>query len=736
MDRSRIQLRRLVLALTLAGAASASADPICPTAANPCVVSTDVVVAPGTIDHPDRDILVKMGKTVSVSGGDLTLNAKSLVLEPGAHIEAFGVGGTGAALSITTSGDITLQSATNRSRIDVSADSQGGTILLDAGGDVGIDGVLDARGDASDGSGGGVTVVAQGDVTLTGTQPILASGGAQGFGGAASVTAAGGTLTANGPIDVSGGDCYPCEIDLSAGTDVVTGSSARLDVGATGPEGDGGTVAVLANGDATLNGRVNAPAAGNDTLGSGTGGNLSVLIGGTIRLVGQVDLTGAAPGGTGGFADLESDTGDVFQSGPLSIQGRGADGCGGGLLATGVNLTFGDVDVHGGSCAGGSIAVTADGTVTFGGEINADAPGDAGTASVSGLAVSVTGNVHADSDPAGSGGLLVLHGCSVSVPLGGEVSARGAVPGATVLLQSNGDLVVGGTLAAGVENRLEYASAATPPVIAAGTSVVPAAHKVLVPNLDPCVGPPPPPSTTTSTTTTTTTTTTLSTTTTTTTLTTVTVPTTTSTTKPATTTTTTAPTTTPTTTATTTTATTTRPPTTTTTTTTTAAATTSTTRPTTTTTTLAPAACDPAVPLACDDGDPCTADACVDLKCANVQVVRPVAVTCRLDGVDALLASTAATDLGGTKAQGKLKGRVADVRRAFALALKANGRRALRALRRTRTQLDGFVRAVQRNRKIAAKVSERLVLLAGQASTEIGPLEDRTRASARAAAHR
>src|SRR5437016_5412317 len=74
------------LLLASAGHASSATD-ICPANADPCVVATAKAVAGGSIlDFGTRQLDVRMGGSLTVSGGLMTINADSVRLESGGDL--------------------------------------------------------------------------------------------------------------------------------------------------------------------------------------------------------------------------------------------------------------------------------------------------------------------------------------------------------------------------------------------------------------------------------------------------------------------------------------------------------------------------------------------------------------------------------------------------------------------------------------------------------------------------
>jgi hypothetical protein len=129
---------------------------------DPCTTADDlsVTVAACVLDFSPR-ALVLTGKVLVGSNGTLTLTAGAITAQGtinGAHV---GGAGNGADVSLTASGNISVDR-----RIDVSGRDSVGTITIDASGNVSLGGrlVARARGPGAVVPGGAVTVHADGTV--------------------------------------------------------------------------------------------------------------------------------------------------------------------------------------------------------------------------------------------------------------------------------------------------------------------------------------------------------------------------------------------------------------------------------------------------------------------------------------------------------------------------------------------------------------------------------------------
>jgi hypothetical protein len=447
-----------------------------------------------------------------------------------------------------------------------------------------------------------------------------------------------------------------------------------------------------------------------------------MLVDGDITLNAPIDLSGTAPDGAGGLADLEA--GGSFTQNPaaplLAGGGDGTDSGGGDVSYTsGTDMLVGAIDVSGGGFGGGSIDCEGEGLTTVAGESNADGD-DAGDITFIGLTVNVLGNVHAAAQPGGSGGTISMAGCELDVPQGASMLMSGSASGA--LLQASGPMTIGGSILSDGPNSFQYLS--IPPTILHSAVIRPPTPPTQNPALPTCDKLFPdetttttiPGATTTTTSTLTTTTTIPGATTTTSTSLSTTSSSTVSTTSTSTVTTTTVSTTTVSTTTVTTTSTSSS----------TSSSTLSTVVTTTSTTSSTRPECTATDASACDDGDGCTVDSCsADGRCVHDQKTGVDGVTCKLEALDADLTAAGSTNLGGAARAAALIGKVSRARTLVEASRPLTGRKRLKKLKGAGKQMTAFEKLVHKGQakgKIAAATATALLDVASDAASGLQQL--------------
>jgi hypothetical protein len=141
-------------ALTLVGATAHATVPADLCTGNPCTVTGSKTIAPPVVlDFGDADLVFAGSAIVTVGAGaarDVQINARSITLQPGARI--LGGGDLATVVLNATGGALRLQAAgSTKARIDLSG-NQGGSVLLQATGDIEIAGPITTAGSGTESS--------------------------------------------------------------------------------------------------------------------------------------------------------------------------------------------------------------------------------------------------------------------------------------------------------------------------------------------------------------------------------------------------------------------------------------------------------------------------------------------------------------------------------------------------------------------------------------------------------
>jgi len=248
MRTALLALVALLHLLVLSTSARATtADEVCSPASTPtiCIVATSkngTPVTPGsTLDFGTRALVVPPAAALVVSnGGAMTINAGALTVQGGGALLA-----PGGSITINTTGNVMVGTSQSRRAvglIDVSSAAGGGTIDIEAAGDVEIDGKLDSSSNAADNNGNDITITGA-SVTIAGTIDLHSQGAGLPGGLIIDATTGNATLTVASSINgtgsdpSAGGEAFNVEIDSENGNAV---SNAAIDVSAQQAAGSGG----------------------------------------------------------------------------------------------------------------------------------------------------------------------------------------------------------------------------------------------------------------------------------------------------------------------------------------------------------------------------------------------------------------------------------------------------------------------------------------------------------------
>lgn len=269
----------------------------------------------------------------------------------------------GGLLDITSGGDVVIDAG-----LRLEGGFTGGSLVVNAAGDIRIDGRVgaSAKGEA-DSYGGTVTLAAGGDIFL-GTDKLkmaLRGQGLYGYGGTFTATSAAAfVVEQRAKVDVRGGsDAYSSGgyAALSAGTDLAINGSVSVV-----SKGDGGLALLSAPGNVSVGdtGRVDASGGRSD------GGSVTVTGGQGVSVSGSIRARGKQAAGS-----ILVSGGDVAVSGGLDIRGV-TSGAGLELHGCQIQLEDGaaiDVNVPGG--AGLRTFSSGQLTIASGAEVSAPADG-------------------------------------------------------------------------------------------------------------------------------------------------------------------------------------------------------------------------------------------------------------------------------------------------------------------------------------------------------------------------
>ena len=399
------------------------ADPNNLCTGDPCRIGYIEVQSPCIVDFGARRVIISGGVGVP-EAGTLSFMAGAFELRRGINGQHAGKGERGANISLSATGDIFVLP---RARVTASGNLTAGTIALNAGGNIDLQGILRsvAVGHAPATSGGIVQVEAGGTLissragrvdvysrkatgggqaTLKGAlgvsllRPISASGS---FGGAVEVSSTGGHVTVSDDLDALG--------SLGNGGSILVSGTGGVTVYHLDARGrtNGGSIQVSGTGGVTVSG-IDAKSThdgnGGSILVSGTGGDVTVS-----------DYLDAKGDTNGGSIQVSSTGGDVTVSGINVNSGHGNGGTiqvsGTGGVAVNYNLDAS------GRTNGGSIQVSGTGGVTVNYNLYASGYTNGGS-----ILVSSTGGVTV-SHLYASGG---TNGGSIQVSsTGGDVTVRG-----------------------------------------------------------------------------------------------------------------------------------------------------------------------------------------------------------------------------------------------------------------------------------------------------------------------
>lgn len=474
---------------------------LCPgVAPAPCGISGKWNIDDGCdLDFTGRNVSISANSTLDIGGGTVTIHAKDFTVLTGGLIDGRPEGGV---ISVFATGNILVQNSVSKG-IDVAGDSLAGDILLNADGDITIEGRLRAHNSTIDASGGTIGLSAGGDIVITATSAVDASGGGFDVGGALDFTA-GGTINILKDLTVKAGDGGT--VDMVAGNEIII-SGKLLGNGDNG--GEGGFIDLSATNNVTIGREIQSRGSGAGEFGGGDGGEILIASErGDVLVRAEVTARSGSPDGGGGGITLTAGKSiDIQSAGKLNVAGDGLESYGGAveLFADLDVIIGGRVDASGGD--GGEVDIAAGRDVDirdtnvdagarapfgFGGTIFIDA------ADITSGELKVNGTIDATAGPCadgwcGAGGEINLSACDVTVGLGGAllVSAPGQTDseGGSNSITARRSLTVSGTLDATAAvpgtNSLVFPSSRPPNL---GGSTIAPKEKQVACSEDKCTG--------------------------------------------------------------------------------------------------------------------------------------------------------------------------------------------------------------------------------------------------------
>lgn len=396
---------------------------LCAASANPCVITSDKVIVPGSV------ISCGNSRDVQITGGDLLIHDGEFQLK--AH-----------SVSLDNTHRIVADCAQGASQ---GTAKHGFTLQLTGGLTIGNQSKLLASCSVA---GGSITVLADGAVTVNGNG-IVSDGTGSGAPGGTIVIRSGGAFTSTAKVTAT-----------TTSTSAAPGGSIEI------------SAASIAIGD-------DLDVHGEGDLGSG---GIDLTSNGALSVTGGILNAGTNTGAAGGISATAAGT--LTSSRPWRARGTGTGGTGGSvrMVAQAVQLSN-EVDVQG-ARIGGSIDITAfrgavqigtGGSSAFALDASAmgNSAGQAGTVEVRsrGNSVTIDGTARLyASQTIGTGGAVTVEGVDVTVASGGQITADGASgSGGSINLSTRTSMPLSGSIHANNgEITLSYGS--TSPSVGSGVS--------------------------------------------------------------------------------------------------------------------------------------------------------------------------------------------------------------------------------------------------------------------------
>ncbi len=484
MKRSVLRMITALSATLFAAQVSALSDPDDFCTGDPCFITSNKTADAGiTLDFGSRSVILSSILTIddlpSGAVGSLSIQAGSFAIVNQGQIKGNGGSQQGGSITIDTLGDIQIDGTRLTGAFRMTG-TDGGSITLLTGGDVFGGGKINLDHDGLLSSGGELLIIAGGEINLSGL--ITSRGGLQAFAGSVDMSAVG-NITIGDKIDLNAGESGG-SLDLFSEADI---SVQDIDMSARGDVGDAGLGDILAFGSITIHRELVANGADNGEN-CGDAGDLDVTADGDIFIMDGLRMKGRGLDCSGGFLTID---GDFVQTvGQLDLAADGSEGFGGeiDISSTGAMTIVNEIRVEGADGAG-DVLIFADGDLLLLGNIIANGYREFGSGASlvnvdSGGLLTLSGSIDASGGSSGSGGDIALDACSITQGSASTIDVSG-VAGLIGFLASdgmnlNGTFVGEPTTTEAIE--LRYGPAADPPNISGATFNVPPTL-----NLDPLI---------------------------------------------------------------------------------------------------------------------------------------------------------------------------------------------------------------------------------------------------------
>jgi filamentous hemagglutinin family protein len=274
---------------------------------------------------------IGIGDYATGNGGDININAGSLLLN-GAHLSTSTFGqGNGGSVLVQASGDVSLAGGSSIST-DTYVQGNAGSILVQASDDVSLADQGSSISTSTDvqGNGGSILVQAGGDVSLAGGRIFSFTTG-QGDAGSVLIQADGNVFSNNvgGISSYTRGQGNGGSVSVQAGGDVSFTDFSTIENDTYG-QGDAGGILLQANGDISFE---NNSYIASGTSAQGEGKNVSLRVNGDVSFVNGSYITSNANGqGDAGSVSVQSNgnvsfsgRSRIFTSVETEAEGKGGD---------------------------------------------------------------------------------------------------------------------------------------------------------------------------------------------------------------------------------------------------------------------------------------------------------------------------------------------------------------------------------------------------------------------------